>query len=552
MTDSEQTYFDDVTLFTKKLRSRADSLSNAANLFLFIIFVVLIGAIVAVVFASKIASEDIDYIVQLKSTQNAIIPEKQQSIVSENNNIASYASSIKDIRNKITDGSLGKWREWATLTTRSPSTSIDKAFFFDTQRGWLLSRNKGLFYTDDGGQNWQTIPLKSGIYVRDLHLINPGLVWLVSSNKIYRTQNSGNQWQIIATLDELPPLPAQIEAQPAPLANYNDASFSSIYFLNSENGWIAVNDGRVYATRDSGNTWQLRNSSSNEFIQKIKFIDRQFGVALSYGNLIVTKDGGVTWRQFQIDLPGSKRDTDPIVDFDFIDKNTIAILLKSGQLYFTENGNATWQYVQTGYGGKFVSASLPDRNTGWLVYESGTIVHTRKHDTAIDKNLSNQDFLEYIQGENAPFFVHGKSYIADLKDRMSSTQKSTTAIARLTKDINTFTKTDESLAKVESQWYFAAATNGIRFGILVVSFFLVQIMVSLYRYNKRLAGLYHAFADAIQLTPLTNREGVLQSDSLVQLVQMLSPDQLDFGKTPTVITEKLIDSLRDVARSKSP
>ena len=106
---------------------------------------------------------------------------------------------------------------------------------------------------------------------------------------------------------------------------------------------------------------------------------------------------------------------------------------------------------------------------------------------------------------------------------------------------------------VERQKLFTTARDirfaGVRIGAVVIVLFLVQIMVSLSRYNTRLAGYYDARADAILLQGETdtNIAGVKFED----LVSAMSPDDVDFGRAPRTLLEQAMNFARDTARRGS-
>jgi hypothetical protein len=70
-------------------------------------------------------------------------------------------------------------------------------------------------------------------------------------------------------------------------------------------------------------------------------------------------------------------------------------------------------------------------------------------------------------------------------------------------------------------------TSVTRFGVVLIMVFLVQILVNLYRYNMRLSAFYFGRADALIL--LNKGEDEL---NLATLVELISPDKFDFGKSP--------------------
>jgi hypothetical protein len=70
-------------------------------------------------------------------------------------------------------------------------------------------------------------------------------------------------------------------------------------------------------------------------------------------------------------------------------------------------------------------------------------------------------------------------------------------------------------------------TSVTRFGVVIIMVFLVQILVNLYRYNMRLSAFYFGRSDALVL--LNKGSDDLNLGTLVELI---SPDKLDFGKAP--------------------
>jgi hypothetical protein len=74
-------------------------------------------------------------------------------------------------------------------------------------------------------------------------------------------------------------------------------------------------------------------------------------------------------------------------------------------------------------------------------------------------------------------------------------------------------------------------TSVTRFGVVLILVFLVQILVSLYRYNMKLSAFYFGRADALVLF------GRLPN-TLRALVDIISPDKLDFGKPPRTPAEE--------------
>ena len=81
-----------------------------------------------------------------------------------------------------------------------------------------------------------------------------------------------------------------------------------------------------------------------------------------------------------------------------------------------------------------------------------------------------------------------------------------------------------------------------RIGAVFLLIFLVQILVTMYRYQVRLSAYYDARADAIELS------GRSDVDSLERIISALSPERIDFGKTPKSPMENSVDLAREVLR----
>jgi hypothetical protein len=93
---------------------------------------------------------------------------------------------------------------------------------------------------------------------------------------------------------------------------------------------------------------------------------------------------------------------------------------------------------------------------------------------------------------------------------------------------------------------FLIATNINRFGTMFIVLFLTGLLMTLFRYNIRLAGYYDARADALLL--LTAR---LDEGAISKILTLLSPESYDFGKIPKSPAEHAVELAKEVVRVKS-
>ncbi len=78
-----------------------------------------------------------------------------------------------------------------------------------------------------------------------------------------------------------------------------------------------------------------------------------------------------------------------------------------------------------------------------------------------------------------------------------------------------------------------------KIGSSLLILFLVQILISLYRYSTRLSAFYEARADGLQLAEEVDK---LSLDSLIGL---LSADRLDFGRNPKTPVQEIAEIVKE-------
>lgn len=100
------------------------------------------------------------------------------------------------------------------------------------------------------------------------------------------------------------------------------------------------------------------------------------------------------------------------------------------------------------------------------------------------------------------------------------------------------------------------ASGILRFGILALLLFFVQILVNIYRYSSRLAAFYNSRADSIRLLQLDSSSSI-DAERLDAIVRSLEPHGVEFAASagaPTApfpelarITEGVIELAKDKA-----
>jgi photosystem II stability/assembly factor-like uncharacterized protein len=132
------------------------------------------------------------------------------------------------------------WREFSRASQHAGDLDGPPAFsFLDAVRGWIawwdLTDNPMVIGTVDGGQNWQDL---SHEILQKLLFVNDKVGYGTEVNKFLRTGDGGRHW----TETQIPEL----------------RSIDRMFFLTTEIGWLAGNDGKdffVFRTSNGGKDW---------------------------------------------------------------------------------------------------------------------------------------------------------------------------------------------------------------------------------------------------------------------------------------------------------
>ncbi|MBK9312995.1 MAG: SPOR domain-containing protein [Acidobacteria bacterium] len=158
----------------------------------------------------------------------------------------------------------------------------------------------------------------------------------------------------------------------------------TIFFIDSLTGWIGGDDGSVFRTTDGGMSWRPLISGTRADINLIQFVDWNTGWMLgdmeksgleggksdSDKVLLLTNDGGKTWRQKQLSN---------VTSIFFIDARTGWAVGRNATILKTTDGGEQWQAVSelekliglpvesTTYNYGFSDIFFLDADHGWII-----------------------------------------------------------------------------------------------------------------------------------------------------------------------------------------
>ena len=134
-----------------------------------------------------------------------------------------------------------------------------------------------LYSSNNDGEEWQIISSLNLEGMRNVYVFDANIWIAVGSNgKIKRTTDAGATW------NDLPLV--------------TNSELNSIKFIDNQVGLIVGSNGVILRSTDSGDSWSLVPSGITERLLKIEFYNSQIAVAVGQSNTILkTTDGGLTW-----------------------------------------------------------------------------------------------------------------------------------------------------------------------------------------------------------------------------------------------------------------
>lgn len=160
-----------------------------------------------------------------------------------------------------------------------------------------------------------------------------------------------------------------------------------------------------------------------------------------------------------------------------------------------------------------------------------------------------KEFMAALEGKvfTPDSFLAVLREIQDLNERDARLSElyAQTSLEKLQVEIGNEKETKESAQAPPKEDLFLKLlqTSITRFGLLAVVGFFVSILVSLYRYNVRLAAFYNARADLLRLSDIS----VTISDFGL-LATALTPT-LEFGKSPQLPIGQLVELVKTAKES---
>jgi hypothetical protein len=210
--------------------------------------------------------------------------------------------------------------------------------------------------TADEGTTWSTRRISPNGGLRAISFIDSANGLAVGDGgQIFATSDTGRTWQ---------------PRKSGVTDNLTDIQ------MNGQEGWIAGYTGTILHTTDGGQTWTQQVSGTKLSLEAL-FFDNQNGWAVGWsGTVIHTTDGGKTWNAVK-----NTASSWSLSAIYFRDGKLGFISGFAGQLFRTKDGGATWDTRKVPVSGWLTSIASDGANRIWITTDEGFLVSEDQGET---------------------------------------------------------------------------------------------------------------------------------------------------------------------------
>lgn len=299
-----------------------------------------------------------------------------------------YTVDSEGIIIKTTDGG----ETWETIyPTEGTAPSFEKIEFINENTGFVVGYNLAL-KTENGGVTWEEITVGTDVYLYNnltFYDENTGVITAQLNGSpyfgIYLTSDGGNTW--------------------TPSTNVNNAGGIAIDYADENTVFSVGNNEVISKSTDGGNTWEyLNQTTSGLYNIEVFFKDTDNGfVAGDDGKLMITHDSGETWNSFSTGY-----------------HNFYALYYKGEKLiaagtdediYISEDNGETWNILFNGSGGStFHGIDLFADDSGLICGSGGKMVKFQDVFMSTSENdLIKNNVMGYYNSNTGIYTVYSKN-----------------------------------------------------------------------------------------------------------------------------------------------
>jgi photosystem II stability/assembly factor-like uncharacterized protein len=177
-----------------------------------------------------------------------------------------------------TDDGGSNWRKVESSTDQNLLT-----IHFVGDKGWIAGYDGVILHSEDGGKTWAKQKSDTTQALESIYFADAEHGWAVGwTGTLVRTTDGGQNWKLVDLPEDF-------------------WTLSSVYFRDKDNGWIVGFQGRILRTQDGGLTWKALKSPVPNWLTSVQFDRQGRGWIAADSDLLVSEDGGETWRDIPVE-----------------------------------------------------------------------------------------------------------------------------------------------------------------------------------------------------------------------------------------------------------
>jgi len=253
------------------------------------------------------------------------------------------------------------WQE-AEIDTSNYSMNIYDLGFSTPETGWAVGNGIGPYKTIDGGMSWAYSPTGFEYWLKEISMPDLQHIYIADlSARVIKSADQGNSWTDVSP-------------------EINDFRLQGgIDFPDNTTGYMALTDsdnleiGKLLKTVDGGISWTEVDYGYDCNLMSISFINAETGlISLDNEKVLVTIDGGESWAESEIDMPSKIRYLQMFDETKAVATNGEDYLAQTydGGITFETiytTGYVTWPYSDNHY-------FFLDETKGWACGKNGMIM----------------------------------------------------------------------------------------------------------------------------------------------------------------------------------
>lgn len=248
--------------------------------------------------------------------------------------------------------------------------------FSDTSKGIVVGSEGKVLLTTNGGSTWLPKTLGSTGKSAVKYINNKIIVLDTSINKIYISNNSGDDWDTVLISNERPRI---------------------MDFPNNNSGYILTFEMKLFKTTNGGYNWFfIKNLSGNS----ISFLNQNYGIISGFQILRRTFDGGISWDS--VYYPSQFYSN----SIKIVNPQTVYAAGTNGRVFKSTDGGTNWaeQMAYAYLNNEALKIDFNDSLYGFVMKWGGNMLRTKTGgETNVGVNqISTEVPSDYILHQNYP------------------------------------------------------------------------------------------------------------------------------------------------------